>query len=714
MGTGNIMGPPSRRRFVGSLATAGLAAGSSASLPAAGAEGGAAAPTEFRSLDGQWQFRLDAGGVGQSCGWQKEGAGGPGWERVSVPHTWQIQPDSAEYLGTAWYRRSFDVPRSWRGRWVRLEFEAVYHTAAVWVNGKRVGAHDGKGYTAFCVDATTALRFGKRNTLAVRVDNSFRDDMLPRNNSYDWVSDGGITRPVRLVATPRVFIERIDTNAEPDLKKKEARISARVAVRNTSDAPVKVALDGNVVDERTGLVVLRIPAGAQALLAPNSRQEIEPPVTRLANPRLWHFDHPNLYQLSARLSVDGKPAHSEGTCFGIRKIEVVNGGFLLNGERVRLMGVERMAGSKPEFGMAEPDSWIWHDLDDMKELNCIFTRVHWQQDRRVLDYCDRKGILIQVEVPSWGGKTFAGMKGEPSAEIMRNGLEQLREMIFRDGNHPSIFSWGLCNEVHGQNPPAQEFIRRMFAEARRLDPSRPLTYASNSLQRTPERDVAGEMDFIMWNEYYESWMRGDVAAMRRNLEAIHRAFPTKPIVVSEYGYCECRPSHTGGDPKRIDILKQHTDVYREFGYLAGAIFFDYNDYRTHIGDKGAGPLKQRVHGVVDLYGDRKPSYAELRRQSSPVEQLRVAADATGFAVTVATRRRLPAYALRGYQLRWTVYGFGDLPMEAGTADLPALPPGASATLSVQIQEKAPKRIRFDVMRPTGFSAATSVWKRQHL
>ena len=102
--------------------------------------------------------------------------------------------------------------------------------------------------------------------------------------------------------------------------------------------------------------------------------------------------------------------------------------------------------------MAEPLDWIEHDHADMKELNCVYTRVHWPQDRTVLDWCDRHGIFIQTEVPTWGSDTFRGMTGEPSADIMNNGLEQLREMIARDRNHPCIFSWGVCNEIGGQNP----------------------------------------------------------------------------------------------------------------------------------------------------------------------------------------------------------------------------------------------------------------------
>src|SRR6185312_5488229 len=236
--------------------------------------------------------------------------------------------------------------------------------------------------------------------------------------------------------------------------------------------------------------------------------------------------------------------------FGVRKFEVKDGGFHLNGERVRLMGVERMAGSNPEYGMAEPSEWITHDHDDLKNLNCVFTRVHWQQDRRVLDYCDRHGILMQSEVPCWGPNTFKGMGEQPDAGIMQNGLEQLREMITRDRNHPSVVVWGLCNEIDGQNPPAYNFAKRMLAEAKRLDPQRLCSYASHSLRKTPERDVAGLMDFIEVNEYFGSWYPGGPSAVAKSLDEIHAAFPNKSIVISEYGYCACTAARPEGDERR--------------------------------------------------------------------------------------------------------------------------------------------------------------------
>jgi beta-glucuronidase len=282
-------------------------------------------------------------------------------------------------------------------------------------------------------------------------------------------------------------------------------------------------------------------------------------------------------------------------------------------------------------------------------------------------------------------------------------------MIEQNRNHPSVVIWGLCNEINGQNPPAYEFARRMREEARRLDPRRPTAYASNSLQRTPERDVTGLMDIVEWNEYYESWYGGSLDDLRKNVEAIRQAFPRKPIIVSEYGFCACTPERTEGDGRRAEILKTHTESYRAHPAVAGLIFFCYNDYRTHVGDRGVGVLKQRVHGVVDLYGAKKPSYDVLRDESSPVEALDLSGEGNTLRAIVRTRRRLPAHTLTGYRLRWVVYAAQGYPVEQHEADLPTMAPGSATTIDLGITQPLPSRVHVDVVRPTGFSARTATW-----
>ncbi len=690
----------SRRSFL----SLGAAAGAATLAPAAGAETGRAFCYQV-SLDGSWWFRLDPEANGEAQGWQKADASSDSWRRVMVPHTWQVEPQNTEYRGVAWYRRSFAAPREWVGGAVRIEFEAVFHTATVWVNGAEAGRHAGKGYTAFTLDIGPHLQFGRENTVAVRVDNAFNDAMLPRGKSSDWAHDGGIYRPVRLLITPKVFIERVAVDADPDLASSDARVAVTAVIHNSQASAWDGTIGFRVIDEETENLSLE-QAGSPVRLAAGETRSVSLPSAVLRKAKPWHFDAPRLYRLEAVLS----NGHNTDTTFGVRKIETREGAFHLNGERVRLMGAERMGGSNPEYGMAEPAAWIAHDHADMKDLNCVYTRVHWQQDRRVLDWCDRHGILMQTEVPTWGGATFKGMTGDPSPEIMNNGLEQLREMIERDRNHPCIFSWGVCNEIGGQNPPAYAFAKRMYEEAKKLDPKRLVTYASNSLQKNAEKDVAGLMDYIMWNEYYESWYGGGPADLARNLDELHRLFPSKAIVISEYGYCACTADRPEGDAKRIDVLREHDRVFRERDYVAGLIFFDYNDYRTHIGDHGTGALRQRVHGVVDVYGAKKASWEVLRRESSPIASVRVAGKPGTLSVAVTARNSVPAYPLRDYEIRGIAYGFGEIPVERVATPLELLSPGASASMQLKFTQPGITRIQVDVMRPTGYSAWTEVWQ----
>ena len=251
----------------------------------------------------------------------------------------------------------------------------------------------------------------------------------------------------------------------------------------------------------------------------------------------------------------------------------------------------------------------------------------------------------------------------------------------------------------------------MLEEAKWLDPGRLCSYASNSLGNTPKRDVAGLMDFIEANEYYGTWAPGTAADAARYLDEIHAAFPGKPIVVSEYGYCACTPDRPEGDEQRMEILRSHDAVIRSRDFVGGAIFFCYNDYRTHVGDRGVGSLQQRVHGVVELYGAHKPSYELLRSESSPIESLTIEKRKEGFHVVIKTRRDLPMYTLRGYKLRALFFGQGNIAVEQQEVDMPDASPGSEMSLDlVFTQSESPSHVQIDVLRPTSFSAYSLEWR----
>ena len=166
-----------RRDFLKQLGAAGAAAAlTTPALPGAqsnAAESCSDVATAVIPLE-SWAFALDPGGDGESQGWFKSAKDRPSARsEVTVPHTWQVSAATADYMGVGWYWAEFDAPAHWASRWVRIEFEAVFHTAKVWLNGQLLGEHPGRGYTAFTFDATPALRFDARNFLTVKVDNSF-------------------------------------------------------------------------------------------------------------------------------------------------------------------------------------------------------------------------------------------------------------------------------------------------------------------------------------------------------------------------------------------------------------------------------------------------------------------------------------------------------------------------------------------------------------
>src|ERR1700737_191642 len=284
---------PSRRQFLTASAGALGATLATSEVQATDTEA-KAFPTNLASLCGEWLFRTDSADSGKSQHWYGADVPSIGWRQVNVPHTWEIEAPVAEYYGTAWDRRTFDVPADWRPFAGRVEVEAVFHTATVWINGQMAGEHRGKGYTAFTFDVTHLLHWGETNTIAVRVDNAFNEHMLPRGRSSDWAHDGGIFRPVQLLITPRVFVERGNVEATPNLSRGDATIIITSFIRNTSLENWNGKASHRIVDEGSGLAVLTGSAGRGPSIKPGTT-ELQTMEGVLTKAKLWHFDHPNLY-----------------------------------------------------------------------------------------------------------------------------------------------------------------------------------------------------------------------------------------------------------------------------------------------------------------------------------------------------------------------------------------------------------------------------------
>src|SRR5579859_629334 len=297
---------PSRRKFLtqaGALAAAAIGPPAPAPSPKEADSSSQAA----MSLCGEWWFRTDPEVAGEQQSWYENHESTNSWRRINVPHTWQVDPAFTDYRGVAWYLRTFDAPDEWQDSTIRLEFEAVFHTAKIWVNGQLAGEHARKGYTAFMLDITHLLRPGSSSTIAVRVDNAFDEHMVPRGHSSDWAHDGGIYRPVQMLITPKTFVERIDTEAVPDLASGEAKIAITAYLRNTSSKAWTGRVFFQIIDDETGLAMMTS-ADIPKLTIKGGATQTFTFLATLPKAKLWHFDHPNLYRLIFSIG-GGQVAH---------------------------------------------------------------------------------------------------------------------------------------------------------------------------------------------------------------------------------------------------------------------------------------------------------------------------------------------------------------------------------------------------------------------
>lgn len=630
-----------------------------------------------------WSYSVDSLETGYQDLWYKQGLPLELKEPVTLPHTWNIEKGLERYFGLAWYEKNFEVPAAWQGKKVRIKFGAVHRDAAIYLNGELLKEHIGAGYTTFYVDLTPDLEFGKSNRITVACDNSFTAESLPYKKSFDWANDGGIHRNVDLIITHPTAIDYAHITPEYKTGKKgfdaSMYLKLKMLENNDTEPPFhKIMVKVSEENQDGKAVVL------QEILKFDENEGFYTQTVEFDNVNLWHFDNPNLYKVELTLLKNGKPIDQYTTITGFKRFEVKNGGFFFNDEQVRLPGIEWMPGSNPDKGFAEDTVEIFKMLRLMKEVNAVFTRFHWPQDERVIDWCNRNGILVQEEVPHW--QQPAELSESVSASIKTH----LHEMIRRDYNAPCIFAWGLGNEIPGQQEGVFQFLNNTKESVlNNLDATRLISFTSNSMHRHPANDAGRVGDFLMWNDYYGTWYGPETDRIGFILENIHHDFPDKPLCIAEFGLCE--PTFKGGDERRRKDMTIHIDNYLNRDFIGGAIYFSLNDYRTHFGESGKGRFRQRIHGVTDLIGKKKPSYELLKQKWSPLKLEVLTSANTGIEVRVTCRDELPAYTIRNYSLQTKV---GEDLIEQ--IKLPKLKPGESRVIRLKKCET------IHVYRPGGF------------
>jgi len=668
-------------------------------------------------LNGRWYFAIDPVRAGEEMRWHEPGGKQGYWAEVNVPHCWPVDP-RYPYVGAAWYRRSFTVPADTAGKRVRLVFRAVFYRAKVWVNGELAGRHEG-GFTPFEFDITPYVKLGGDNTLAVEVDNSWNRETLPGarpgpepyRQVYHFWDHGGIVRDVYLLISSPVYIANQRVIATPDLSKRTASVDVTVWAVNTADRETSVRIGLEI--ERDGsrkliedwqrnsslTTAAAIPAGSTTPIRFHA-------MLRPADVELWDQDHPHLYRMRARLwngaGEDGRPPDdSHETVFGIRQIEVAGVQLLLNGEPIRMGGGHRVS-DHPVFGLIEPDQVVHPDMAAMKTANMELARmVQHPLPENLLDWADRHGFLIIEEAGNWQ-LTAAQMD---SPVICSKFQSQMREMMERDWNHPSVFGWSLGNEYESNTPSGVRWTRDMYAFVKNLDPSRLITFISlwnfSEKLKRPEDEGSQYVDIVSPHLY------GSIELCERKLDLVHSRWPGKPIFVSEFGE---RTDRVKSETEREEYFRRLISLVRSrYQFVIGAAVWTYNDYRSRWPD--TNPDGIRHWGMVSREREPRGSYEVLRQEFSPVliTDLKNETTTRGLSTTVRVQARpdFPAYTLRDYEIRYSLLDSRSQPVHQESRKLRTLRPGEEAEVRFGPAPagSAARQVKTEVVRPTGFVAA---------
>jgi beta-glucuronidase len=605
-------------------------------------------------LDRDWLFRTDPNHVGEISNWQNRAPAGA--VSINVPHTWNIGHQDG-YLGKAWYLKTFTMPVQSPDLHVKLHFGATFYTARIWLNGVELGTHEG-GYTAYSFDITRQLQ--SSNYLAVEIDNRIDEATIPglaqRGDPkawYDWWDYGGIVRDVWLTLGGPVEVNRQQIRSH--LEAGEGVIEDQIILENHLSEKREFSISMRVRDPQNETAAHQ---QRTVMIAPG----ITPVTisTRVRNPELWGIDHPNLYEAQVQLiDPQGHVLDQHSDTFGIRTIEIRDRHLLLNGERVRLTGVARHEDSVSE-GLAETAGTMRYDYDDMKSLQVALTRpVHYPQNAFILDYADRHGILLIPEIPVWQFSE-AQLK---NPRVIALAKQQMHEMIEESGNHPSIFAWSVCNESDTGTPGGIAYFRIMRDYIRQIDPTRFVTYADDKLPKLQRASdsAANDADFLMMNQYFGSW-HGPENQLSESLDRIGRMFSDKMVIISEFGLAGIfAKSPQDADSMRVNIIREQIPELARRDWIAGAILWCYQDYKSRRTLRPGWEQGYVEHGLVDEYRQRKPSYYAWKELNAPAT---MSARWEGTSATVPSRftvtvtpnsiENLPYYPLHDYRLVWEV------------------------------------------------------------
>ena len=573
------------------------------------------------------------------------------WRMLNVPHDWAIEGDFSASApsgnsggalpgGVGWYRKSFEVAAADKGKLFYIDFDGVYMNAKVWINGQLLGQRP-YGYSSFRFDLTPHLKFGAKNVVAVRVDNS------DQPNSR-WYSGCGIYRHVWLVKTEKIHVAHWGTHV----------------VAEGNKVSVSVSIDNNTTSQQTVVVRNKIisPAGVQVASAskklslnPSAKSISSLSQLKVSRPQIWSCETPYIYKVVTTIEQNGKVVDTYETPTGFRTFKFdAEKGFSLNGKSMKINGVcqHHDLGC---LGAAVNEDALYRQLRILKEMGTNAVRCsHNPPAPELLAMCDTMGLIVMDEsFDMWRRRKT---KNDYARFFDQWAERDLTDLVLRDRNHPSILMWSIGNEVleqwssadadtlsaeqanlilnaghdastlsHGTEMSVNSLLCKNLCEIiRRLDNTRPITAGCNEPDPKNHLFKSGALDIIGFN-YHHQWVKD-----------VPKNFPGKPFIFSESvsalqtrgfymmpsdsvykapiewwlpyqdpsfqcsAYDNMHASWSSTHEETWDVVKHNDFVGGQFIWTG----FDYIGEPTPYGF----PARSSYFGIVDLAGFPKDSY----------------------------------------------------------------------------------------------------------
>lgn len=540
------------------------------------------------SLNGEWSFNPSP----EKEFWGRKAVAN--WKTIDVPGEWVMQGFEVEKGKAAGYFRTFTVPASWKGQRVKLRCNGVYSDSRVYVNGQEAGSHLG-GFTAFELDVTSLVEFGRENRIALSVASESIADATSNASTYAVHPLGGITRDIYLFALPETNLALFHVSTSFDSTYTDAVLKAEVAIANESvTATYPLTLHFSLKDANGKEIALTSATRPVRKLTTGITEAMEVSFD-IAQPIKWDSEHPYLYTLTCQLKDKQRVLHTTTRRVGFRQVEVRGNQMFVNNMPIKLRGVCRHE-VMPLRGRSVNDDMWRKDVELFRRGNVNYIRTsHYPPDEALLEACDELGMLVEVEAPfCWADRSKVP---EDKHEVVL--VNQHVEMVNLNRSHPSIIMWSMGNESN----LFAEYFKRASEVVKQIDPTRPRIFS----QWGPDAD-SGALEVT--NHHYPGPTGPNTYRDSK-----------RPVVFDEFCHLNAyNRLELAADPglrsawgKLLDEM--WNDMYHSRGVLGGALWAGIDDTFFLPGDKAVG---YGTWGPIDGWRRPKPEYWGMKKAFSPV------------------------------------------------------------------------------------------------